>query len=142
MGLAGPFGHFVRIVEAGFRCPPIGHDGSLALRPIGERRQRQRFEVAARGRVGLEIEHLIGNEREHEAVAEDAGAAEHAAHRHRAKTRKLFLDEIEIFGARRHRPYSAGTAWAGFSITDSPQPQAEVWFGLLKMKPDFSIDSL
>ena len=26
--------------------------------------------------------------------------------------------------------------------TDSPQPQAEVWFGLLKTKPDFSIDCL
>ena len=34
------------------------------------------------------------------------------------------------------------SACAGFSCTDSPQPQAPVWFGLLKMNCAESYSSL
>jgi hypothetical protein len=48
------------------------------------------------GRVDLEIDGAVENEPEHEAFGEDAGAAEHAPHRHHAKLREQFADELGI----------------------------------------------
>jgi hypothetical protein len=35
----------------------------------------------------------------------------------------------------------AASSFAGVMATDSPQPQAEVWFGLLKTKPEESLST-
>ena len=38
-------------------------------------------------------------------------------------------------------PIDQAGCFAGVSCTDSPQPQADVWLGLLKTKPDFSFST-
>src|SRR4029079_6403630 len=81
---------------------------------------------------------------DHPAVDEDAGATEHAAHVDRAELSKKFADCFGVHAAPLKAQCAsapAGSA-AGVNCTDSPQPQAEVWFGLLNTKVDDSLSTL
>ncbi len=79
--------------------------------------------------VRLQIDELVGNQREHDAVGIKPGAAEHAAHVHGAELAEHFADMRGVHG--RPRQLVPAASFAGVSCTDSPQPQADVWFGLL-----------
>src|SRR5215475_8610125 len=48
----------------------------------------------------------------------------------------------ESTASQRAQDASADASAAGVSATDSPQPQAEVWFGLLNTKPDDNLSTL
>ena len=82
--------------------------------------------------VGFEIKHIIINKRKHQAIAHNARATEHGAHGDGAEARHLFDKEFLELSVD-----AQAVASACFNWTLSPQPQAEVWFGLLKVKPDF-----
>src|SRR5262249_46575828 len=117
------------VVEA-IRHAPIGRQRrALASPGIGERLETLTLERRGIVRIGFQINDAIVHEGEHDAVGKDAGAAEHAAHPDRTVGGKQFAD---VVGSHRRgrRPYRCASA-AGLSWTDSPQPQAEVWFGLL-----------
>ncbi len=132
----GPLSEFIRIIVKPVRQPPIGHHRPLAgLGAIFERLAAFADETRRRCRVGLQINLTVGYEAEHDAAGIKAGAIEHAAHLNGAEDSEQFGDIIGVHAMlaprRNFAPYSAASL-AGVSCTDSPQPQAEVWFGLLK----------
>src|SRR5690349_22892212 len=146
--VARPGGELVGIVVEPIWRAPVGHDGALAaLRPlgrVGERPLPFGFERRDGLLIGLQVERVARHQGEHGAVGKDAEAREHAARYHRAERRKQLDDAI---GVHADAPaggqcVSAVSPEAGVSATDSPQPQAEVWFGLLNTKPADSLSIL
>ena len=83
--------------------------------------------------IGFEIDLPIQDQSEHQAVIKQPGTAEHALDLKRAEFRKQITDKFGIHGYDPVPLYCAPAASSlnGVSCTDSPQPQAEVWFGLL-----------
>ena len=79
--------------------------------------------------VGLQIDDALMHEGEHRLLGIDPGSTEHAPDHDHPEGGEQFAD---ILGGhhRRRRGYCCASA-AGLSCTDSPQPQADVWFGLL-----------
>ena len=128
-GGARPDRKLVGIVVEPVRHAPVGRHDTLA-RALRERERRKplTLEYGGIAFAGLEIDDAVRNQAEHRVVGIDAGAAEHAAHRDRAEDGKQLDD---VVGRHEIRAGGADSA-AGLSCTDSPQPQAEVWFGLLK----------
>src|SRR6187551_518444 len=108
---------------------------------IGKRRLPFALECRDSFAVGLEIDHIVGDQADHQAVDENAGAAEHAANRYGSEFSKELADRFGVHGCLQCASAAAGSA-AGVSCTDSPQPQAEVWFGLLNTKVDESLSTL
>ena len=66
---------------------------------IDERPASLAFEIRNAGFVHFEINRAVENQREHEAVGPDAGAAEHALHRNRAEGCKKFANEFRVQAA-------------------------------------------
>jgi len=83
--------------------------------------------------IRLKIDQLVGNKPKHHIAGIDTGAAEHPANVHGAEFSEQIADMVGIHGKSLRRIYCAPAAsfLAGVSCTDSPQPQAEVWFGFL-----------
>src|SRR2546430_1666355 len=101
------------------------------------------FLLEGRNRLGirLEIDRVAGDKSDHSSVDENPGAAEHATHRHWAKFLKQFDNRVGFHEATLPSAQCASApavSAAGVSCTDSPQPQAEVWFGLLNTKVEDS----
>ena len=89
------------------------------------------LESGARRIVGFEINDVAGNDGEDHAASVNPLAAEHAFDLDAAKIGEQVMDKIGIHHWPDQRA-SAASSLNGVSCTLSPQPQADVWFGLLK----------
>ena len=78
--------------------------------------------------VGLQIDDAVMHQGEHRLLGVNPGAAEHAPDRDGPEGGEQFAD---VLGGHRRPPGYGWASAAGLSWTDSPQPQAPVWFGLL-----------
>src|SRR5262245_1633722 len=128
---ARPDRQLLRIVVEAIRHAPIGHHAPPALLGrVGERLERLALECGRVVRIGLQVNDTARDEREHHTVGVEAGPAEQAAQLDWPEGGEQFADVV----GRQGRSLARGTycvSLAGLSLTDSPQPQAEVWLGLL-----------
>ncbi len=153
---ACPGHELVRIVvEAVWHAPVGGERGAFAAAGIAEGLEPLAVEVGCALLVNLQIDHAGADQGEHGFVSIDPGAAKQTTHfdrseraeqladilgRHQRMSRKSghrFSDKDMRNTRKRPRRTRYGCAevsGAGLSCTDSPQPQAETWFGLLKTK--------
>ena len=77
--------------------------------------------------VGFEIKDIAGDDGEGQPVHGQAETAEHPLDRDRTERREKFVEKFAV-----HRPRPAQPSiLAAVSCTDSPQPHALIWFGLL-----------
>jgi hypothetical protein len=103
-----PSRELIGIIVKSLRQAPIRQ--RMARRPvrafstrIGERPAAFAFEIRNVGLVHFEMDGAVDDQPEHETVRENAGAAEHAFHRHRSKLREQVADE---FGVQDQPPQS------------------------------------
>jgi hypothetical protein len=95
-----PGRQLVRVVAEAVGHPPIGHHPAPALAGrISERLELLALEGRRVVLVGFEIDEAVGDERQHQAVGENAGAAEQAAHLHRPEFAKQLADIVGSHGA-------------------------------------------
>lgn len=110
------------------RQTPICELKLAALGLVDEWRGAGGGEALGGGVVGLEINLVAVPQADHQPVGENADAAEHPADADRPELRKELRDRVRVL----HRPAtSLDQFFAGSIWTDSPHPQAPVWFGLL-----------
>src|SRR6185437_2274175 len=159
MGLAHPPAELLRIVQQAFRRGIIGEGRGIALLAprVGEGLGAVPHEIRPVAVAGFQIDLIIHDQANHQIAHEDAFAAEHAADGDAAKSVEKIVETVRSgspqakgmvrwtipFDGRRALGRAAEVAlqdWAGVICTLSPQPQAEVWFGLLKTNraPSFS----
>ena len=99
---ARPPGQFLRIVIEPVGKRIIGRQDALALfHLIGEGLQAFRNKGLSRFFAGLEENPLVIDQAEHHAIAEQALAAEHPAHRNLAERREQIIEAIRV-GLRGH----------------------------------------
>ena len=128
---ANPIGHQIRIVKGIFRDRPIGHGCRFAvfagidpLAAAGFSKARSRFAVR------LQEDFVLIFDGDDYATHVYAFSAEHTLDRDRTDCLKHIFNGGVVHGRQ-----PKAEADAGVSSTLSPQPQAEVWLGLLKVKP-------
>src|SRR4051794_36736548 len=84
MRVPRPLREFLRIVVEPLGHPPIGRQLAFAIfGRVAESAEAFRFEVGNRFGVGLEVDHVARDQRDHPSIDKDALAAEHAAHGYR-----------------------------------------------------------
>ena len=67
---------------------------------VGKRAKPFCFESRNRFAIGLEVDHIARNERDHPSIDKNAVAAEHAADRHRPEFAKEFVDRLGVHAER------------------------------------------
>src|SRR5579862_3445731 len=118
------------------RARPLRQLLRIVVQPVGQREPRRHHRLAAlvEGEglallfVGLEVDDVVEDHADHRVAGIDAVAAEEALDRDPPELREQIVEA------------AAQAGFAGVIETLSPQPQAAVWFGLLKTKraPSFS----
>src|SRR3984957_10099557 len=158
MRLARPWAELLGIIQQPVGHSVIGQGGGdpLFSALIGERLRAFRQEIPAIAIASLQVNSLIDDQADHLITDKDAFPAEHGADRYPAKVMKKIVETVRSDSPKANgmvrwtipsdgrrelgRAAVALHCCAGVIETDSPQPQADVWFGLLNTNraPSFS----
>ncbi len=121
------------LIERGIGQAPIARDHGFPSPIEAERQRTGGGELPLRLGIGLQENLSSAFEREKEIIGIDAVSAEHSLEPHRADRVKELDDRGCVHGVPRGAARScqavSASGLAGSIATDSPQPQADVWFG-------------
>jgi hypothetical protein len=101
MRSARPLRQLFRIVVEPVWHPPVR--GQLMLTVpgrIGERAESFRFESRNRVGIGLEVDDVTRDKRDHASINKDALTAKHTADGHRAEFAEEFVDRLGVHAER------------------------------------------
>ena len=96
-----PLRQFLRVIVEPIGHPPVGRQLAFALfGRVGKSAEAFRLKGRNRFSIGLEVDHIARDKRDHPSIDKDALTAEHAAHRYRPEFAEEFVDRLGVHAKR------------------------------------------